>query len=158
MTAMAEHNTDDTHRWVSFRLGGENYAVNVMKVSEVLTQMDFAKVAGAPEFVVGIVNLRGNVVTVIDAHKRFNLPGSVNSDDSRVIVLESENVVVGMLVDAVREVIDVPIQSIQPSPQVAQGDQNNRAISGVVHMNDLIYILVDVDILLSDAQVDLQEH
>ncbi len=144
---------DDTHRWVSFRMGRELYAVNVMCVREVLTLMEYAKVAGAPDFVLGIVNLRGNVVTVIDAHKRFNLPPEPVTEETRVVIIESDKATIGMLVDEVRDVIDVPDSLIQPPPQL-QGDAANQYIGGLVHLNEQIYILVDVQKLLQDAQVE----
>ncbi len=147
---------EDTQRWVSFRMGRELYAVNVMCVREVLTLMEFAKVAGAPPFVLGIVNLRGNVVTVIDTHKRFNLPPEPVSDETRVVIIESDKTTIGMLVDEVRDVVDVPQNLIQPPPQL-QGEAANQYIGGLVHLNDKIYILVDVEKLLQDARVEEEE-
>ncbi len=146
----------DTERWVSFRIGRELYAVHVMCVREVLTLMEYAKVAGAPDFVLGIVNLRGNVVTVVDAHQRFNLPPEPVTDDTRVVIIESDKATIGMLVDEVRDVIDVPQAQVQPPPQV-QGDGANEYIGGLVHISDTIYILVDVPRLLQDAMVDEED-
>ncbi len=148
---------EQTERWVSFRMGRELYAVNVMCVREVLTLMEYAKVAGAPDFVLGIVNLRGNVVTVIDAHRRFNIPDEPVTEDTRVVIIESDKAVIGMLVDEVRDVIDVPQSMIQPPPQL-QADQANQYIGGLVHLNERIYILVDVPKLLQDAQIQEEEE
>lgn len=141
----------ESKRWVSFRLGKENYAVDVMKVREVLTPMDIAPVCGAPSFVLGIVNLRGNVVTVVDGHRKFNIPPQENKPENRIMVLDSGDTVIGLKVDAVREVIDVPQPMIQPPPQKGQGN-SNVFISGVVYMNDRIFILIDVDLMLHDVK------
>ena len=82
------------------------YGVNVMQVREVLRYSDIAPVPGAPAYVLGIINLRGNVVSVIDTRMRFGLPPSEITDNTRIMIIESERQVVGILVDSVAEVVD----------------------------------------------------
>ncbi|PVV09748.1 MAG: chemotaxis protein CheW, partial [gamma proteobacterium symbiont of Ctena orbiculata] len=91
-------------QFVTFILMDEVYGINVMQVQEVLRITEIAPVPGAPSYVLGIINLRGNVVTVIDTRTRFGLPTKEVDDASRIIVIESEKQVVGILVDAVAEV------------------------------------------------------
>ena len=76
-------------RWVTFKLGNEIYGVNVMQVREVLRYTDIAPVPGAPSYVLGIINLRGNVVTVIDTRARFGIPPAEVTDNTRIMIIES---------------------------------------------------------------------
>ena len=94
-------------RWVTFKLGNEIYGVNVMQVREVLRYTDIAPVPGAPSYVLGIINLRGNVVTVIDTRARFGIPPAEVTDNTRIMIIESEKHVIGILVDSVAEVADL---------------------------------------------------
>jgi len=91
---------EEALRWVTFRLENEKYGINVMQVQEVLRITEIAPVPGAPSYVLGIINLRGNVVTVIDTRSRFGLASVETDDSSRVVIIESEEQV-WLLVDSV---------------------------------------------------------
>ena len=106
MSAIAGKSVEDpVLQWVTFRLENESYGINVMQVQEVLRYTEIAPVPGAPNYVLGIINLRGNVVTVIDTRQRFGLPTADTTDQTRIVIIEAENQVVGILVDAVAEVV-----------------------------------------------------
>ncbi|MES9929486.1 MAG: chemotaxis protein CheW, partial [Candidatus Thiodiazotropha sp. 6PDIVS] len=117
-------------QFVTFILMDEVYGINVMKVQEVLRVTEIAPVPGAPSYVLGIVNLRGNVVTVIDTRKRFGLPSVEVNDASRIIVIESDKQVVGILVDAVAEVVELSEDEIDVAPNVGT-EESSRYIQGV---------------------------
>ena len=85
---------DQVLQWVTYRLGDETYGINVMQVQEVLRYSEIAPVPGAPDYVLGIINLRGNVVTVIDTRARFGLPPEEVTDNTRVVIIESDEQVV----------------------------------------------------------------
>ena len=87
--AQAQTSQDPVLRWVTFRLGDETYGINVMQVQEVLRMTEIAPVPGAPSYVLGIVNLRGNVVTVIDTRNRFGLPPVDTDDATRIVIIET---------------------------------------------------------------------
>ena len=92
---------DPVLQWVTFRLAGETYGINVMQVQEVLRYTEIAPVPGAPGYVLGIINLRGNVVTVIDTRNRFGLESGELTDNTRIVIIETEGHVIGVLVDSV---------------------------------------------------------
>ena len=122
-----------------------------MQVQEVLRYSEIAPVPGAPPYVLGIINLRGNVVTVIDTRLRFGLPTSDTTDQTRIVIIEAENQVVGILVDAVAEVVYLRQSEIETTPNVGN-DESSKFIQGVCHKNDELLILVDLEKMMSDEE------
>lgn len=152
MTAQTLKSGDDpVLQWVTFRLGNETYGINVMQVREVLRYTEIAPVPGAPSYVIGIINLRGNVVTVIDTRERFGLPNSEITDSTRIVILESEDQVVGIMVDAVAEVVYLRESEIEIAPNVGNAE-SSRYIQGVCHKNDELLILIEIAKLLTDRE------
>ena len=139
---------DPLSEWVTFRLDNEKYGVNVMLVREVLKNTEIAPVPGAPYFVLGIINLRGNVVTVIDTRTRFSLPQVEPDDASRIIIIEMDEQVVGMMVDSVAEVATLRESEIEFAPNVGN-DESAKYIQGVSKQDDDLLILVDLEKLFS---------
>ena len=142
---------DPILQWVTFKLENEKYGVNVMQVQEVLRMTEIAPVPGAPHYVVGIVNLRGNVVTVIDTRTRFGLMEQEADDDTRIIVIEAEGQVVGILVDAVAEVIEMRASEIESTPNVGN-EESSKFIRGVTSQDGELIILIDLNKLLTDDE------
>ncbi len=138
-------------QWVTFKLSGELYGVNVMQVQEVLRYTEVAPVPGAPDYVMGIINLRGNVVTVIDTCLRFGLPPIEVTDNTRIVIIEARKQVVGILVDSVAEVIYLHESEIEPAPNVGN-EESARFIQGVSHKYNELFILVDLDKLLDEDE------
>ncbi|NHN39400.1 chemotaxis protein CheW [Pseudomaricurvus alcaniphilus] len=142
---------DPVLQWVTFRLAGETYGINVMQVQEVLRYTEIAPVPGAPTYVLGIINLRGNVVTVLDTRQRFGLPEGEVTEQTRIVIIEAEQHVVGILVDSVSEVVYLRESEIEATPNVGS-DDSAKFIQGVCHKNDELMILVDLNKLLSGAE------
>jgi len=142
---------DPMLQWVTFRLCNETYGINVMQVKEVLRYTDIAPVPGAPSFVLGIINLRGSVVTVIDTNNRFGLSTSEISDDTRIVIIESEEQVIGILVESVAEVVYLRQSEIESSPN-AGTDESAKFIQGVSNHNGVLLILVDLNKLLNEDE------
>lgn len=141
----------DHRQCVTFRLDHEIYGINVMLVQEVLRVTDIAPVPGAPNYVIGIINLRGNVVTVIDTRMRFGLPSKEMDDSTRIVIIEAENQTVGIVVDSVSEVVDIYANEIETAPNVGN-DETARYIEGVVSRSEELLILVDLNKLLTDDE------
>jgi len=130
-------------QWATFRLDKELFGVNVMLVQEVLRYSEITPVPGAPYFVLGIINLRGNVVTIIDTRSLFAMASVEVTDDTRIVIIELEQQVVGFLVDCVDEVVYVNKPEIEKAPNVGN-DAKAQFISGVYHQNDELLILIDL--------------
>lgn len=142
---------DPIFQWVTFRLGGETYGINVMQVQEVLRYSEIAPVPGAPHYVLGIINLRGNVVTVIDTRHRFGLEQGEITDNTRIVIIEADSHVVGILVDSVSEVVYLRQSEMETAPNVGN-EESAKFIQGVCHKNNELLILVELDKLLSDQE------
>lgn len=142
---------DPVLQWVTFRLAGETYGVNVMQVQEVLRYTEIAPVPGAPSYVIGIINLRGNVVTVIDTRERFALPPGDITDNTRIVIIEADSHVVGILVDSVAEVVYLRLSEIETAPNVGN-EESAKFIQGVCHKNNELLILIELDKLLTDDE------
>lgn len=147
--AQVEDNVDDSViQWVTFKLDNETYGIAVMQVMEVLRVTDITPVPGSPDYVLGIINLRGNVVTVVDTRKRFGLPPHEVNDVSRVVIIESGDLVVGMLVDCVAEVVYLKESEIEAAPNVGN-EETARFIQGVHSKDSELLILIDVQKMLT---------
>ena len=154
---MSENQVSDAVvRWVTFRLGDETYGVNVMQVQEVLRVTDIAPVPGAPGYVLGIINLRGNVVTVIDTRNRFGMSPKEINDASRIIIIEANEQTIGMLVDSVAEVVDIQMSQVESTPHVGN-DESAKYIQGVTSRNNQLLILVDLNKFLQDESMSEME-
>lgn len=151
MSAVMKEKKGDLYRWVTFRLADEVYGINVMQVQEVLRMTDVAPVPGAPHFVMGIINLRGNVVTVLDTRKLLSLDSGEITDNSRIMIIESGKMTVGLLVDSVAEVANISASDIDPPPTLGKED-GSRYIQGVYSTEDRILILIDLDKLISEEE------
>jgi len=148
---MSKGDNDPVLQWVTFKLDGETYGINVMQVQEVLRHTEIAPVPGAPEYVLGIINLRGNVVTVIDTRHRFGLNAVEISENTRIVIIEADQHVVGIMVDAVAEVVYLNQSEIDNAPNVGN-DETSKFIQGVCNKNGELLILVELDKMMSEEE------
>ena len=141
-------------QYLTFKLLDETYGINVMQIKEVLRYSEIAPVPGAQSYVLGIVNLRGNVVTVIDTRVRFSLPECTISDDTRIIIIEHDVEQIGMLVDAVKEVFYLYQGEIEQSPSVGN-DEALMFIQGVYQKEKELVILLDLNKMIDSDNEQL---
>jgi len=111
--------------------------------------MEITKVPRAQDFVEGVINLRGKVIPIIDLRQRFGLDSKSHDRDTRITVIELNNMVVGFVVDSVSEVLRIPASTVEPPPSVVAGGLESDYISGVGKLHDRLLILLDLDKLLS---------
>ncbi|HTN32136.1 MAG TPA: chemotaxis protein CheW [Pseudomonas sp.] len=147
----AQSSDDPMLQWVTFRLDNETYGINVMQVQEVLRYSEIAPVPGAPSYVLGIINLRGNVVTVIDTRQRFGLDSAEVTDNTRIVIIEADKQVVGILVDSVAEVVYLRQSEVETAPNVGN-DESAKFIQGVCNKNGELLILVELDKMMSEEE------
>jgi len=147
----AKGSEDPILQWVTFKLDNETYGINVMRVQEVLRYTEIAPVPGAPSYVLGIINLRGNVVTVIDTRQRFGLMNAEISDNTRIVIIEADKQVVGIMVDSVAEVVYLRQSEIETAPNVGN-EESAKFIQGVCNKNNELLILVELDKMMSEEE------
>ena len=147
----AKGSEDPILQWVTFKLDNETYGINVMRVQEVLRYTEIAPVPGAPSYVLGIINLRGNVVTVIDTRQRFGLDSSDVNDNTRIVIIEADKQVVGILVDSVAEVVYLRQSEIETAPNVGN-EESAKFIQGVCNKNNELLILVELEKMMSEEE------
>jgi purine-binding chemotaxis protein CheW len=152
MNASVEDSSKDALiQLVTFKLEEETYGINVMQVQEVLRVAEIAPVPGAPDYVLGIINLRGNVVTVIDTRNRFGLVAAETTENSRIVIIEGEGQVVGIQVDSVAEVVELRESEIDSAPNVGN-EETARYIQGVHTREGNLLIVIDINKLLSEEE------
>lgn len=140
---------------VVFDLASEHYGVDISDVREIMRMQNITKVPGAVSYVEGVINLRGKVLPVLDLRKRLGLKVAEQTAESRIVVVDIADGEVGVIVDAVTEVLRVPNSAIEPpSSMVAQG--NSDYLRGIAKLTDRLIILLDLNKLLSSkADADL---
>ncbi|MDY6875018.1 MAG: chemotaxis protein CheW [Chloroflexota bacterium] len=141
---------------VIFDLANEHYGVDISTVESIIKMQSITSVPRAPGFVEGVTNLRGTVLPVIDLRRRFGLPAAEESKETRIIVVEMNSSTVGMVVDAVSEVLQVPDEAIEPpSPIVTTMD--SAFITAIAKVDERLIILLDLSQVLSaEEQAELQ--
>ena len=142
---------------VVFNLANEDYGVDIGAVDGIVKMQAITKVPQAPDFVEGITNMRGEVLPVLDLRKRFGLPLSETTKDTRIVNVEVDGVKVGMVVDAVTEVLRVAEEEVEPpSPLVTTVD--SAFITGIAKVDERLIILLDLErVLTTEEQVELAE-
>ena len=140
--------SNNIHQFVIFKLEDEEYGVDILKVKTIEKMTKIARVPKTAQYVEGVINLRGEVVPIIDLRKKFNLPKSIETDNTRIIIVSIEDITVGLIVDSASEVIEIPKESIEETPElVGNIDQSN--ISSIGKVNERIIILLNIERILS---------
>ena len=136
---------------VAFKVGREEFGVDVKKVEGVISIVNITRMPRAPEFVEGIINLRGQIIAVVDLARRLNIEPGERGPETRIVVVEAREVKVGLIVDS-PEVINIGVEDIEASPVIASSDIESSFIRGVVKLDDRLLILLDVDRVLSEEE------
>lgn len=137
---------------VRFMVGKESFGIDIARVQEIVTVPEITRVPDAPDFLEGIINLRGKIVSVIDLRKRLKLNGSFKDKKNRILVTEMDRKVVGLIVDEVSEVLRLNPDNIEPPPEIV-GSRGAEYITGVGKLEDRIILLLDIGKVLSSEEI-----
>jgi len=133
---------------VTFKVAEEEFGLDILKVQEIIRTMEITKVPRSPAFVEGVINLRGKVIPIIDLRRRFGLDTRAHDQQTRIVVLELGQLIVGFVVDSVSEVLRIPAATVEPPPPIVAGI-DSEYINGVGKLPDRLLILLDLDKLLN---------
>jgi purine-binding chemotaxis protein CheW len=147
--------------YLTFVLGSETYGIEILKVQEIIGMMRVTAVPKTPEFVRGVINLRGRVIPVVDLRRKFGMESKGDTDRTCVIVLQvarvEGHVTMGIIVDEVAEVVDVAGEQIEPPPTLGAGVRTEFVL-GMGKIEDAVVILLDVNRVLSDDEMEVLQE
>lgn len=141
-----------TMQLVSFKLGKELYGIEITKVREIILITEITRIPETPDFLKGLINLRSSVIPVIDLRIRFGLPEAELSDESRIMVIQACGKTIGIMVDAVSEVLRVKQEQIAPPPPTVTG-LGRDYLSGLVKLDERLLILLDIDKIFGEEEM-----
>ena len=144
---------------VRFYVGGQQYAIDIMQVKEIITPVRIVSVPSAPDFVEGIIELRGAFLPIVDVRKRFGLTPAATTRESKYIIANLSGQNVALIVDAVLDVRRIALADIESTPALARsGDERQSFVVGLARWDDEIAMLVDLGRILSDSERDTLQH
>ncbi|KAF0219240.1 MAG: purine-binding chemotaxis protein [Geobacteraceae bacterium] len=153
--ATEQTNNGGVLHMVGFTVGREEFCVDILKVQEIIRMVEITLMPNAPDYVEGVINLRGRVIPVIDFRKRFHLMdgGEADSQHKRIVVVALNGVTVGFVVDKVSQVIKLAQDQISPTPDTVKG-YDSEFISGVGRLGDKLLIILDLERLFSQHELE----
>jgi len=150
-TLISEEKAQNEQQVVSFQLGHEEFGVDILLVQEINRMLNITRLPQSPDFVEGVINLRGRVIPVINLRKRFRLADKESDKNTRIVVVNVENNIIGLVVDSVSEVLRLPSDTIEPAPPMVSG-AGSEYIKGVGKRGKTLLILLDLNRLLSSQE------
>ncbi|HOW19827.1 MAG TPA: chemotaxis protein CheW [Phycisphaerae bacterium] len=139
-------------KYLTFGLAGEEYGLEILKVREIIGMMDITAVPRTPEFVRGVINLRGKVIPVVDLRRKFDMPAAEATDETCIIVVDVGRVEMGIMVDKVSEVLDIASEDIEPPPSFGVSVDTDF-ILGMGKANNRVTILLDISRVLTGDDI-----
>ena len=150
ITQVTDGTSERAGKYLTFVLAEEEYGLEILKVREIIGAMDITSVPSTPDYVKGVINLRGKVIPVIDLRLKFSMPEAERTDQTCIIVVDVDNVEMGIIVDEVSEVLDIDGDQIEDSPEFG-GSVDTEFILGMGKAGDSVKILLDIDKVLAGS-------
>ncbi|WP_028330763.1 chemotaxis protein CheW [Brachyspira alvinipulli] len=151
---------EDSTNLVTFRLGSGEYAIDIMQAKEIIKMEKITLIPNAPDFVEGVINLRGNIIPIIDLKKRFNLEEIEGDKNTGIIIVKIEDVDMGIIIDSISKVVSISNSDIQPPPPMLSGI-GQKYIKGVGKLEDKLLVVLDLEKLFStdeEEETDSSEN
>jgi purine-binding chemotaxis protein CheW len=144
-------------KYLTFRLGGEEFGLGILKVQEIIKMMDITRVPRTPAFMRGVINLRGKVVPVVDLRTKFEMDATESNEKTCIIVVQvghhAGHLIMGLIVDEVSEVLDIPAEQIEPPPEFG-ATVDTTFLLGLGKLDRKVVMLLDVDTVLSVEEIE----
>lgn len=136
---------------VVFDLGSESYGVDINAVREIIRMQEITRVPGTADFVEGVINLRGRVIPIVDLRKQFGMPETPPNDENRIVVVDIQEQDLGVIVDAVTEVLRISADTVEP-PSSLITTADSEYLIGIAKLESKLVILLDLDRVLSETE------
>lgn len=143
--------------YLTFRLGAEEYGIDILRVQEIRSYEQPTRIANAPSFIKGVVNLRGVIVPIVDLRLKLGCESAEYNTFTVVIVLNVRGRVVGAVVDSVSDVLELAPDAIKPAPELSSGHIDTSYITGIGSVSDRMLILMDIEALMSSEEMGLMD-
>ena len=140
-----------TMQQVIFKLDKEEYGLDIMKVITIEKYQEVVKTPNTPEYITGIINLRGSVLPVYSLRKKFSLNEKEADDNTKIIVTVTNNMKIGFIVDSVEEILNIEADNIEDAPKIVTGI-NRKYVKSIAKMEDRMVILLDIDLIISEEE------
>lgn len=144
----------DAGQYLTLRLGGEEYAIDILRVQEIRSYEEPTRMVNAPSFIKGVINLRGVIVPIVDLRMKLKLEKVEYNEFTVVIILNVRGTVIGAVVDAVSDVVTLTAQSIKPAPQF-EAAIDSRFVAGLANVGERMLIVINMEALMSNAEMGL---
>jgi purine-binding chemotaxis protein CheW len=144
--------------YLTFRLGAEEYGIDILRVQEIRSYEQPTRIANAPAFIKGVVNLRGVIVPIVDLRLKLDCPSADYNAFTVVILLNVRGRVVGAVVDSVSDVLELAADAVKPAPELSAGAVDTSYITGIGSVNNRMLILMDIEALMSSAEMGLMDN
>lgn len=155
---MSEFDTQKD-KYVTFQSGSEYFGIKIEFVNEIIVFQEITEIPECPEYVKGLINLRGKIIPVVDVRLRFHQEPVSYTDRTCIIVMHYENLLVGLIVEKIAEVVEIPTENILPSPSITKSDsEENDFVSGIGKVGNEVKLLLDPAKLLRDEDAVLVGH
>jgi purine-binding chemotaxis protein CheW len=141
----------DMLQLVTFKLAGQKYAVDILKVQEINNMKEITTIPNAPSFLEGAVNLRGKVIPVLNLRKKFSFEENTTPDLAKIVIMDVRGVIMGVIVDSVSDVLRIPRDLVEPPPPVSS-IISTEFIAGIAKLDEGLIILLNIDKLLGEAE------
>lgn len=151
VTQFQDSNSNDLLQLVIFKLGTEEFGVDIMQVQEIIRMPEITRIPKSPEYIKGVINLRGKIIVVMDLDSRFRMNSNELTDESRIIVVDIDGTVVGMVVDSVSEVIRMSGANVDATPEIISQKIEAEYLKGVGKIDDRMLILLNLEHVLSET-------
>jgi len=149
--------TDDEiqeNKFLMCKIGEETYGIDIQHVTDIIELQKITEVPDMPEYVRGVINLRGNVIPVIDMRLRFGMDSKEFDDRTVITVVNIRSYSIGFIVDTATEVVDIPEKNIDPPPTFQESGDGNKYIAGLGKLEDQVIILLEIDKLVGEAELN----
>ena len=142
---------------VTFKLGNNEYAIDIMQAKEIIKMEKITLIPNAPDYVEGVINLRGNIIPIVDLKKRFNLEENDGEKNTGIIIVKIDDVDMGIIIDAISKVVSIATSNIQPPPPMLSGI-GQKYIKGVAKLEDKLLVVLDLEKLIVGDDDDTEEN